>query len=157
MELTKSTSEHSHESVGRRLNLPGKYSLLIRTFWQIPILYTKLKCLLKKVTFWPNWIIPNTSLLLPEINILNKCHIEQVSWFSFSNTFSGGFFVPKLQDFSNQLSELTFNLQYLDAILPKAASISAELTHSGTSKIPVQECCSFHGTGSLHVHHKHNS
>lgn len=57
---------------GRVLNLPGKYSLLIRTFWQTPILYTKLKCLLKKVTFWPNSIIPNTSLLLPEINILNK-------------------------------------------------------------------------------------
>lgn len=57
---------------GRVLNLPGKYSLLIRTFWQTSILHTKLKCWLKKVTFWPNWIIPNTSLLLPEINNLNE-------------------------------------------------------------------------------------
>lgn len=36
---------------GRGLNLPGKYSLLIGTFWQTPMLYSKLKCLLKKVTF----------------------------------------------------------------------------------------------------------
>lgn len=160
---------------GTVLNLPEKYSLLIRTFWQTPILYTKLKCLLKKVTFWPNWIIPNTSLLLPEINTLNKKpHGEQVSWFLFRNTFSGFFFCSQAPRFFKtiafllpQPSELTFNFQYFRChninILPKAGSISAELssltelTHLGTSKIPVQEYYGFQGTGSLRVYYKHNS
>lgn len=88
---------------GRVLNLPGKYSLLIRTFWQTPILYTKLKCLLKKVTFWPNWIIPNTSLLLPEINTLNKKpHGASKLVLVQKYIFWGFFFVLKLHDFLKQ-------------------------------------------------------
>lgn len=66
-----------------------------------------------------------------------------------------------------QPSELTFNLQYFRChninILPKAGSISAELsslaelTHLGTSKIPVQDHYGLQGTGSLRIYYKHNS